>query len=51
MSKVAKATLAFWIMKSCATSLGETADDLMSMTMNVGYGVSSIILLSAFPGA
>ncbi|MFZ1322631.1 MAG: hypothetical protein WAT71_13825 [Ignavibacteria bacterium] len=35
-------------MKICATTLGETAGDLLSMTMNVGYAVSSIILISVF---
>jgi len=41
-------TLYFWIMKICATTLGETAGDLLSMTMNIGYAISSIILLSLF---
>lgn len=35
-------------MKICATTLGETAGDLLSLTMNVGYAVSSVILLSFF---
>ncbi len=35
-------------MKICATTLGETAGDLLSMTMNLGYAVSSIILISLF---
>lgn len=35
-------------MKICATTLGETAGDLLSMTMNVGYAISSTILLSFF---
>src|SRR3954469_7146220 len=48
MNKVAKITLAFWVMKICATTLGETAGDLLSMTMNVGYAVSSLILLGFF---
>ena len=48
MNKVAQVTIYFWIMKICATTLGETAGDLLSMTMNVGYGISSIILLSLF---
>lgn len=50
MNKVAQVTLYFWIMKVCATTLGETAGDLVSMTMNVGYAFSSIILLSLFLG-
>lgn len=48
MNKVAQVTLMFWIMKICATTLGETAGDLLSMTMNVGYGVSTLILMSVF---
>ncbi|WP_045227409.1 COG4705 family protein [Methyloterricola oryzae] len=48
MSKVAAVTLSFWIMKICATTLGETAGDLLSMTLNVGYAISSVILLSLF---
>ena len=35
-------------MKICATTLGETAGDLLSMTLNVGYAVSSAILISVF---
>ncbi len=48
MNKVAQVTFSFWIMKICATTLGETAGDLLSMTMNVGYTLSSIILISLF---
>ncbi len=48
LNKVATVTLLFWIMKICATTLGETAGDLMSMTMNVGYAVSSLILIGFF---
>lgn len=48
MNKVAEVTLLFWIIKICATTLGETAGDLLSMTMNVGYALSSIILISLF---
>lgn len=50
MNKVAQITIYFWIMKICATTLGETAGDLLSMTLDVGYAVSSIILLSLFVG-
>lgn len=48
MNKVAAITASFWIMKICATTLGETAGDLLSMTMDVGYALSSAILLSFF---
>ncbi|GAB4278384.1 MAG: membrane protein [Oscillatoriaceae cyanobacterium] len=48
MSKLPQITAFFWIMKICATTLGETAGDLLSMTLNVGYAVSSLILISIF---
>lgn len=48
MSKLPQITFAFWVMKICATTLGETAGDLLSMTLNIGYAVSSAILLSFF---
>jgi uncharacterized membrane-anchored protein len=48
MKKVAEVNLIFWIMKICATTLGETGGDLLSMTMNIGYGTSSMILISFF---
>ena len=48
MNKLPQITLAFWIMKICATTLGETAGDLLSMTLNVGYAISSLILISVF---
>jgi uncharacterized membrane-anchored protein len=49
-SKVAAVTLAFWIMKICATTVGETAGDLLAQTWKIGYGVSSVILLTFFVG-
>ncbi|MEA5505710.1 hypothetical protein VB735_21880 [Halotia wernerae UHCC 0503] len=48
MSKLPAITVFFWIMKICATTLGETAGDLLSMTLNVGYAVSSMILIGVF---
>src|SRR5689334_239294 len=48
MNKLPEITLYFWIMKICATTLGETAGDLLSMTLNVGYAISSIILIGLF---
>lgn len=47
-NKVAEVTIWFWLIKMCATTLGETGGDLLSMTLNVGYAVSSLILLTAF---
>jgi uncharacterized membrane-anchored protein len=48
MKKIPEVTLAFWVMKICATTLGETAGDLLSMTINIGYAVSSLVLLGCF---
>lgn len=48
LSKVARVTFLFWVMKICATTLGETAGDLLSMTLNVGYAISTLILLGVF---
>ncbi len=48
MKKIPAVALMFWIMKICATTLGETAGDLLSMTMSIGYGPSTLILLTFF---
>ncbi len=48
VSKVAPVTLGFWVMKICATTLGETGGDLLSMTLDVGYALSSVLLLAVF---
>ena len=50
MNKLPKITLAFWIMKVAATTLGETAGDMLSMTLDIGYVVSSVILFAVFLG-
>ena len=47
-NKVAQVTFAFWIMKICATTLGETAGDLLSMTLGIGYALSTLVLLAFF---
>jgi uncharacterized membrane-anchored protein len=47
-NKLPQITLSFWIMKICATTLGETAGDLLSMTLNIGYAISSMMLISVF---
>ncbi len=44
--KVPAVTLGFWIIKILATTLGETAGDTVSMSMNLGYLVGSAIFLS-----
>jgi uncharacterized membrane-anchored protein len=47
LSKVAEVTLAFWIMKVLATTLGETAGDFISMTLDLGYYAGLAITFSA----
>ncbi|MGC2172387.1 MAG: hypothetical protein WA555_17675 [Candidatus Sulfotelmatobacter sp.] len=47
-SKVPQVAIAFWIIKIAATTLGETGGDALSMTMNLGYALSSIIFLACF---
>lgn len=37
LSKVPELTLIFWVIKILATTLGETAGDALSMSMNLGY--------------
>lgn len=46
--KIPQITLAFWVMKICATTLGETGGDLLSMTLNIGYAASTVILIGIF---
>ena len=51
LGKVPALTLVFWIMKVAATTLGETAGDAVSMSMNLGYLVSTAIFAFIFLGA
>ena len=46
-SKVPTVTIGFWVIKILATTLGETAGDTFSMTLNLGYLASSAIFLAA----
>ncbi|MEU9390938.1 hypothetical protein AB0D86_13150 [Streptomyces sp. NPDC048324] len=48
MKKLPEVTLAFWIMKIAATTLGETAGDLFSQTLKLGYFLTTIVLFLAF---
>jgi uncharacterized membrane-anchored protein len=48
VNKLPEVTIFFWVMKICATTLGETAGDLLSMTLKVGYAVSSLVLIGVF---
>ncbi|WDS35502.1 hypothetical protein [Pseudoxanthomonas sp.] len=46
--KVAAVTLGFWIIKILATTLGETGGDWLTMTLGLGYGAGSLLLLGIF---
>ncbi|MEU2424957.1 hypothetical protein ABZ619_28750 [Streptomyces sp. NPDC007851] len=48
MKKLPEVTLAFWIMKIAATTLGETAGDLFSQTLKLGYFLTTIALFLIF---
>ncbi len=48
LSKVPRVTVAFWIVKIFATTLGETGGDALSMQLNLGYAVSTLIFLAFF---
>lgn len=51
LSKVPELTLVFWIIKILATTLGETGGDAVSMSMNLGYLLSTAIFAAIFVGA
>jgi len=48
ISKVPLVTLMFWVIKICATTVGETGGDAVTMTMQLGYAVGSLIFLGFF---
>ena len=48
LSKVPEVVLGFWVIKILATTLGETGGDMLSMSMNLGYAVSTLILFLPF---
>ena len=51
LGKVAEVTFWFWLMKIAATTLGETAGDAVTMSMNLGYLVGTAIFATIFIGA
>jgi uncharacterized membrane-anchored protein len=48
VSKVPEVTLVFWIIKILCTTIGETGGDAVSMSMNLGYLVSTGIFAAIF---
>lgn len=51
LSKVPEVTLLFWIIKIAATTLGETGGDAVSMSMNFGYLMGTVIFSAVFLAA
>jgi len=47
LNKVPEVTLAFWVIKIAATTLGETAGDTLSMTLQWGYLASTALFVVA----
>ncbi len=47
-NKVPQVTLAFWLIKIAATTLGETGGDALSMTLKLGYAISTAIFFGFF---
>ena len=51
LAKVPEVTLAFWVVKILATTLGETGGDAVSMSMNLGYLLGTAIFMVIFLAA
>lgn len=50
-AKVPEITLTFWIIKIAATTLGETGGDALSMTLHLGYLLSTAVFAVLFVAA
>ncbi len=48
LGKVPQATVAFWMMKIVATTLGETGGDAVTMSMQLGYAIGTSIFAALF---
>lgn len=48
LNKIPELTLIFWVIKILATTLGETAGDALSMSMKLGYLLSTAIFAAIF---
>ncbi|MEV6564853.1 COG4705 family protein [Streptomyces kronopolitis] len=48
LRKLPEVTLAFWVMKIAATTLGETAGDLFAQTLKLGYFLTTLALFLIF---
>src|SRR4051794_29212701 len=43
LSKVPAVTLGFWVIKIIATTLGEAGGNALSLTLDLGYALASVI--------
>ncbi len=50
LNKVPAVTLIFWIIKIMATTIGETAADFLSVTLNLGLVITSYIMAALLVG-
>lgn len=48
LAKVPAITFGFWVIKVLATTLGETGGDALSMSLGLGYALSTVIFLGLF---
>ena len=48
LSKAPPAILMFWVVKICATTVGETGGDALSMSLKLGYLIATLIFLAFF---
>jgi uncharacterized membrane-anchored protein len=48
LSKAPEVTLGFWLIKIVATTLGETGGDAVTMSLDLGYAVGTLMFFGAF---
>ncbi|WP_296714674.1 hypothetical protein [Rhodoblastus sp.] len=48
LSKVPEVTLTFWLIKILATTLGETGGDAVTMSLDLGYAIGTVIFAAIF---
>jgi uncharacterized membrane-anchored protein len=48
LNKVPEVTIYFWIIKVMATTVGETAADLLSVRLNLGLTITSYVMSAVF---
>jgi uncharacterized membrane-anchored protein len=51
LTKVPEVTFVFWLIKIAATTLGETGGDALSMSLGLGYLLSTVVFGAIFVGS